>query len=146
MRVERLDPMKHALRAALWALHGTLRSQRDIEYDLEHAADPVTRALWEAVRGVAVQVERSHQRRMILEFGGFAVWLAYKDSAYRDVRDALLQALAEKHDVRTVQAKPAREWYVNAYEEAVAEQHARIAAGTASEEERAQPDRVSFEV
>lgn len=146
-----LDPAKHAVRLAVWAMHKAVRKDAEaIGAELESSPDAVARTANEALLSVAANVSREHQARMVREVGQFFIYVLSRDTAYRDLRNAalteLLRRAPEFAEQLRAEAQPPEKWYINAYEASVEENRRRGAAGLATEEEQANPDAVDLEV
>lgn len=115
MRIQSGEVLKAALQRGVALFHATFRSSREIQVDLEHAADPVTRRLFAIVTDVAGKVKSPYHRQAFVDVACFLLWVGMKDTAYRDQRDEALRLLLS--DVGAVlphvPAKPPEEWVVN---------------------------------
>lgn len=75
-------------------------SPLDVHNDLKNTGNPVVAHLYKLLLATSANIKHEHQSRVIVkEFGGLLLWIAYKDTAYRDVFFWLLRKLFDYKDV-----------------------------------------------
>lgn len=112
---------KTLIRTAIYLLRKKLGKSAGVEAihnDIMTCPNKVIRILTEAINSEAEQLTAKYQRNTVRELSELALWICYKDTAYRDVFFSILLKAMENpellDEVRKC-AKPSNEWYPNAW-------------------------------
>lgn len=92
--------LKKLLQKLLEVFYRFYKKEKEIEFDLEHTADVVTKVLCDVIRDVEKKTKESYQAEWFSKPLYFALWISTKDTAYTDQRDyAIYKVLTEYRDV-----------------------------------------------
>lgn len=94
-----------------------------MEEDLDASDDPLISPIWEVFQEMLDRIERPHQEREARYFGTLLLWVAQRDTAYRDAMLWALKRLWSRPDFRgaigDLDPRDPDEWYANLHEDAV---------------------------
>lgn len=132
---------KKVIRLAIWLLHKKLGTTPEkMAKDLENSGHQGFQALYRELCEMCKHINRKWQRKTTFSIGVTLLWIAYRDSAYRDIICWALLALLEKSPELTAiikpYVKPPSEWYVNVWDATKA--HTEKLRGEGKLPERAQ--------
>lgn len=98
------------------------KNSKEISDEMSTCGNPVIRRLKRVVDKCADYIKEDWQTQMVKEFGGeFALWIAYKDTAYRQPFMWMLKQMLDMKDelyplVMKYYVEP-EDWYVNIWHE-----------------------------
>jgi len=114
------DKPKKLFRIAMWWLrkeYAKDKNQAQIHDDMVNCGNAVMRSFYKELLSVADNVKEERQARIIREFGEFALWIAYRDTAYRGpffyMIKHILDMKEELYPVVEKYYKEPEEWYIN---------------------------------
>lgn len=119
------DKPKRLLRIAMWWLrkeYAKETSKDQIHDDMVNCGNLVIRNFYKELMNLADNIKEGYQSRIIREFGEFALWIAYRDTAYRapffyavkhilDMKDEIYSTVEKYY-------KEPEDWYVNLWHDA----------------------------
>ena len=92
-----------------------------VEHDLKYCPNPCIRALDKIITTASDNIKPEFQRKTVRELGKLALWIIYKDTAYRDVFFWILYKILKLADkllpLVEPYVKPPNEWYPNMWED-----------------------------
>jgi hypothetical protein len=110
---------KKVIRLTIYLLQKKLhKSVKEMAYDLEHCGNPVFSELYNILIETSNNIEREFQKQTTYEIGIVFLWMAYRDTAYKDpVYGGLMQAMMSSKLLEGLKSlvKPPSEWYVNVW-------------------------------
>ena len=119
------DKPKKLFRIAMWWLRKEYAKEAtkvDIHDDMINCGNPIIRYFYKELMQMADGIEEKHQSGLIREFGEFALWVVYRDTAYRQPFVYMIKNLLDKKDefypIVEKYYKEPKDWYVNLWHDA----------------------------
>jgi len=118
--ISRAEREKKIIRLTLWLLHKKLGlSTEEMAKDLENCGNQIFREMYAILKETCNNIQRPFQKRTAYEVGVVFMWLAYKDTAYKNPTEwAFTQTLLRAPQLLQVTeeiTKPPEEWTANVW-------------------------------
>jgi len=114
------DKPKKLFRVAMWWLrkeYAKETTKNQIHDDMVNCGNTVIRYFYNELLKLADNIKEKRQAQIIREFGEFALWIAYRDTAYRApffyMIKHILDMKEELYPVVEKYYKEPEEWYIN---------------------------------
>lgn len=111
------DDIKHSVRLAAWWLRKEYGKQGDIHNDVVNCGNPIIKEIHTIIYDASNQIKEKYQRAIGIDYPELALWILYKDTAYRQIFFYVLKKLMDRKDelmpfLNEYYVEP-KDWYVN---------------------------------
>lgn len=120
------DDIKHSIRLAAWWLRKDYsKKQGDVHNDIINCGNPIVAEIHKIIYDASDQIKEKYQRAIGIDYPELAIWIMYKDTAYRQVFFYVLKKLMDKKDelmpfLEKYYVEP-KDWYINRWADSKAE-------------------------
>jgi len=114
---------KRYVRMALWLLKkklGECADSKNIKEDMENCGNIIFSKLYQHLMDVTKEIKEAPQRHAVRDVSELGIWIAYKDTAYKDIIIYMLNEIINDKEICAAikkQVKPPSEWYPNVWHE-----------------------------